>query len=215
MPVITKITEQKRRPNRRSVYLDGAFAFGCNVNVVARFRLREGLKLSDEQVLEIERGEVRQDCFDAAMRFLEQRLHSTAELRRKLGRHEYGDKTIDGVVADLTRMNYLDDARFAQSKAQSAIGRKHHGRRRAKAELMKSGVKSDIADRALDVVYDKKSDSVDIAKQLAEKQSPRLKKLDPAVAKRRLVGMLQRRGFSYDEIKPVIEAVLGAEPEES
>ena len=78
MPLITKIIEQKRRPNRRNIYLDGSFAFGCNVNVVARFRLRVGLQLTDEQLNEIQRGEVRQECFDAAMKFLQQRLHSRA-----------------------------------------------------------------------------------------------------------------------------------------
>jgi hypothetical protein len=28
-------------------------------------------------------------------------------------------------------------------------------------------------------------------------------------AKRRLIGMLQRRGFDYDTIRPVVEEVLG------
>ena len=37
MPVVTQITVQKRHDNRRNIYLDGAFAFGINVNVVARF----------------------------------------------------------------------------------------------------------------------------------------------------------------------------------
>src|SRR5205807_1007562 len=75
MPVVTKITEQKRRANRRNVFLDGAFAFGVNLNVVARFRLREGMTLSAEQVREIEIGEVRQECFDQAMEYLSSRLH--------------------------------------------------------------------------------------------------------------------------------------------
>src|SRR3954467_10879716 len=90
MPVITKISEQKRRANRRNIYLDGAFAFGCNLNVVAKFRLREGMSLSEEQVSEIELGEVKQECFDAALRLLQTRLQSTAEMRRKLMRKEYG-----------------------------------------------------------------------------------------------------------------------------
>jgi len=34
-------------------------------------------------------------------------------------------------------------------------------------------------------------------------------KLEPAVARRRLVGMLQRRGFDYESIKPVVDEVLG------
>src|SRR3954470_14255951 len=81
MPTITKIIEQKKRPNRRNIYLDGAFAFGLNDNVVARFRLREGMTLTDEQVRDIAAGEVRQECFDYAMKCLQARLHSTSELR--------------------------------------------------------------------------------------------------------------------------------------
>ncbi len=208
MPIITRITTQKRSPNRRNVFLDGTFAFGCNVNVVARFRLREGMTVTAEQVAAIERGEVRQECLDHALRLLQSRLHSTAELRRKLSRREYGPGIIDGVLADLQRLGYLDDARFAQSRAQSAAQHRHHGRRRAFMELLKSGISSEVADRALDEVYSQ-HDTADTARQLALKQAPRLKKLDPQVARRRLVGMLQRRGFDYEDIKPVVDEVLG------
>ena len=213
MPVITKIIEQKRSPNRRSVYLDGAFAFGCNLNVIARFRLREGLQLTQARIDEVQQGEVRQECFDAAMRALQTRLHSRAELRKKLMRKEWGDAVIDGVLDDLQRLGYLDDARFAKTKALSAAQHKHHGRRRAMLELIRAGVKGDVAERALDDVYDA-HDSMAVARELAKKQAARLKKLDPIVARRRLVGMLQRRGFDYDSIKPVVHEVLGDSQEE-
>jgi regulatory protein len=208
MPVVTKIVEQKKRPNRRNVYLNGAFAFGLNDNVVARFRLREGMSISPEQVAEIAAGEVRQECFDYAMKYLQARLHGTAELRRKLARREYGQTVIDGVLADLVRMGYLDDARFARTRALSAAEHKHHGRRRAFVELLKAGVKRDVADAALDDVY-AKSDSTAAARMLAEKKAASLKKLEPAVARRRLAGMLMRRGFDYETIRPVIDGVLG------
>src|ERR1700684_3331505 len=113
MPIVTKITEQKRRANRRSVYLDGTFAFGCNLNVIARFRLREGLQLSPDEIEQIQCGEIRQECFDAAMRYLESRLHSRRELKQKLMRKEIGEPIIDGVLDDLQRMNYIDDTKFA------------------------------------------------------------------------------------------------------
>jgi len=208
MPVITKIVEQKKRPNRRNIYLDGAFAFGLNDNVVARFKLREGLALTEDQVKEIAQGEVRQECFDYAMKYLGTRLHSRAELRRKLVRREYGDQVIDGVLDDLARMGYLDDARFAKTKALSAAEHKHHGRRRAFMELIKAGVKKDVADAALNDVYDK-NDSLAAARQLAERKAASLRRLEPLVARRRLAGMLQRRGFDYETIKPVIDQVLG------
>jgi regulatory protein len=214
MPTITQISEQKRRANRRNIYLDGGFAFGCNLNVVARFRLREGMTLTDEQVRAIELGEVRQECFDSAMRFLESRLHATAEMRRKLMRKEYGTAVVDAVIIDLTRLGYLDDAKFARAKARSAAEHKKHGKRRAKIELLKAGVKSDVADKALADVY-ADTDSLATARALAEKIAPRLRKLNPLVARRRLVGMLQRRGFDYDDIRPLLAEFLGREHDDS
>ena len=183
MPTITKILEQKRRPNRRNVYLDGKFAFGCNINVVAKFRLREGMSLTDEQVRQIQHGEVRQECFDKAMEAIGSRL------------------------------GYVDDERFAKTKALSAAQYKHHGRRRAFQELRKAGVTNEVADKALADVYSD-HDSTAVARQLAEKQAARLRKLDPAVARRRLVGMLQRRGYDYESIKPVVDDVLGRHADE-
>ena len=96
MPTITRIAEQKRDANRRSVYLDGAFAFGCGLNVVAKFRLRDGLVLTAEQVADIQAGEVRQECFDAALRSIEHRMHGRAELKRKLMKKEWGEPVVDG-----------------------------------------------------------------------------------------------------------------------
>jgi regulatory protein len=212
MPTITKIAEQKRRPNRRNIFLDGAFAFGCNVNVVAKFRLRPGMQLSDEQVRAVEQGEVKQEAFDAATHLLRSRLHSAAEVRRKLSRKEYGNAVVDAVIADLARMGYLDDAQFAKAKADLAARHKQHGRRRAKTELLRAGVAGDVADHALAEVYGG-ADTLAVARELAHKQAPRLRKLDKHVARRRLVGMLQRRGFEYDEIKPVVDEVLGARGE--
>ena len=181
MSIITKIQPQKRSANRRSVFLDGSFAFGCNLNVIARFRLREGLSLTADEIEQIQRGEVRQECFDAAMRYLESRLHSRRELKTKLMRKEIGEPIIEGVLDDLQRMGYIDDARFAVAKAGSSAKHKHHGPRRAMAELLRAGVKSDIAKKATAEVYEA-MDSVAIAMNLAERQSTRLKKLDPVVA---------------------------------
>lgn len=210
MPSITQITEQKRRANRRNVYIDGAFAFGVNENVVARFRLRVGLQLTPDQVAEIAAGEVRQECFDQAMQYLQRRMHSRAELARKLAKREYGQAVVDSVLGQLERLGYVDDAKFAQGRARSAAEHKHHGRRRAMMELRKAGVKGDVADKVLADVYDSQ-DSVSVARELARKKAPGLKKLEPIVARRRLVGMLQRRGFDYESIKPVVDEVLGCD----
>jgi regulatory protein len=208
MPTITKITEQKRTPTRRNIFLDGRYAFPCSLNVVAKYRLRVGLTLAQEQIDEIQRGEIRQECFDKATDCLSRRLHSRAELEKKLLRQQFPLDIIANVLDKLARLGYIDDERFARTKALSAVEHKHHGRRRAFVELIKSGVKSDVANRALDDVY-QQTDPATLARQLIQKQLPRLRRLDPLVARRRLVGLLQRRGFDYDAIRPIIDELLG------
>jgi regulatory protein len=207
MPLITKIAEQKKRPNRRNIFLDGQFAFGVNLNVVARFHLRIGLELTSTEIAAIEAGEVRQECMDKGLSYLASRLHSRSELKTKLMRREFGASVVEAVLDELQRLGYVDDARFAANKAGILSARKHHGRRRALVELRKAGVSGEVASKALDEVYES-TDPTSVARELALKQAPRLRKLDPAVAKRRLIGMLQRRGFDYEDIKPVVEEVL-------
>jgi len=212
MPTVTRILPQKRRPNRRNVHLDGRFAFGLSDNVIAKFKLREGMNLTDELVNQIQEGELRQECFDAAMAFLKTRLHSRSELNRKLVRREFGQTVIDSVLADLERLGYVDDRKFATAKAMASAEYKHHGRRRAAMELIKSGVKGEDARRALEDVYEA-HDSMAVARELARKKAPALKRLDPPTARRRLYGILLRRGFTYDEIRPVVDEVLGEQPQ--
>lgn len=211
MPILTRITEQKRRPNRRNIFLDDRFAFGVNLNVVAKFHLKPGLELSDRQVRAIQQGEVRQECLDKALRYLERRLYSRHELQTRLTRLEYGPAVIEEVLNDLDRLGYVDDERFARTKALSAARHKHHGKRRAMLELIKAGVARPVAHKALEQVYDV-HDSLATARQLAQKKAPSLRRLDPMTARRRLAGMLLRRGFDYDTVRPVIDDVLGDEP---
>jgi len=188
--------------------LDGKFAFSVKLNVVAKFRLREGMNLSEQEIEAIEQGEIRQECLDRAMRYLSARLHGRSELRKKLLSQEYSPPMIDEVMDELVRLGYVDDQRFARTKALAAAQHRHHGPRRAMMELMRAGVKREIAQGAVREVYES-NDNVAEARKLAQKQAARLRKLDPQVARRRLAGMLARRGFDYDSIKPVIEEVLG------
>ncbi len=208
MPTVTAITPQKRNERRRNIHLDGSYAFACNINVVAKFKLREGIELTAEQVETIKRGEVRQECFDAAMRFIQRRMHSRSELRTKLKRQEHTPDIIEGVLDDLERLGYVNDAKFAAASTEMSAKIRHHGRRRAAIELMKKGVTGESARKALESTYDT-HDSLSVARELARKKAKSLHKLDPHVARRRLAGMLMRRGFEYDVVRPVIDEVLG------
>ncbi len=210
--LITKITAPKRQPNRRRIFLDGIFSFSCKVNVVARFRLREGMRLSKEQLAAIQQGQVRQECFDQAMKYLKLRLHSRAELAEKLARRDYGRPLVKEVLDQLTGLGYVNDEQFAQALASSASGHKQYGRERARLELLQKGISEVIVERALDEVYNP-ADSAATIRALVKKHLPRLGRLDPTVARRRIIGMLLRRGFEEDMVQSIVEKLMGPEEE--
>lgn len=213
MAVITKIIVQKNRPQRMSVYLDGVPVLTLNVRVVARLGLRVGQELNYEQLRQIEQARRQQECFEKATRFLAMRMHSRVELARKLARGGEEKAIIEAVLTELERLGYVNDQQFAMTKALAAVQGRQHGRRRAMAELLKAGVKADVAGKALDEVYDP-ADALAAARDLVNKHVPRLSRFDPSVARRRLLGMLQRRGFEYDQVKKLVDDALGGNAEE-
>jgi regulatory protein len=209
MPTITRIAELKRTPNRRSIHLDGRFAFAVNLNVVARFSLLVGKQLTDAQVEQIGLAEQRQRCFDHALRVLSHRAIGRSELRRRLLRsNKWDEPIIDDVLDGLERLDYLNDARMARQSAETSAQRKRHGRNRALADLLKRGVDCETARHAVEKTYEA-TDSLALARELARKQLARLQRLPPEVARRRLFGVLLRRGHDYETARPVVDELLG------
>ncbi|MGN6626593.1 MAG: regulatory protein RecX, partial [Tepidisphaeraceae bacterium] len=106
-------------------------------------------------------------------------------------------------------MGYINDKRYAEAKAESAAVHKHHGPNRARLELAKKGIERETARQAVEQVYEG-HDNLAMARDLATRKMKSLARLEPMVAKRRLMGMLLRRGYDFETIKPVIAEVLGA-----
>jgi regulatory protein len=110
----------------------------------------------------------------------------------------------------LAKLGYVDDERFARARVALASERKHHGRRRATADLLQRGVSKQVAEQTVEQTYGAGGELI-AAKQLAEKHAARLHRLDPLVARRRLTGLLARRGFEYEHILGVVETIFGSQ----
>lgn len=144
-------------------------------------------------------------AFDCSVRVLSLRDHSEAELRRKLKEKGYEEPEVEESVTRLYALGYLDDTRFARLFASSAMrnGRGYGGR--VKLELARRGVASEIAARVLAELSEEFSES----ELLAQTMARRFAGFDPAVAtekeRRRVVGYLQRKGFSLSAILAILK----------
>ena len=138
--------------------------------------------------------------FDCALRVLALRDHSEAELRRKLKEKGYDEEGIAGSVARLKELGYLDDARFARGFAQSAIRNGRGYGARLKLELSRRGVAAATVQDTLAQIGQEFGEAEVLARTI-ERRYPGF---DPASAtdkeKRRVVGYLQRKGFTLAAI---------------
>ena len=139
-------------------------------------------------------------AYACAVRALARRDHSVAELERKLRDRGIAAGTIAEVMARLEKAGFLDDRRFAERWAESAVRSGRGYGPRLHVELARRGVPRDII---ADVVTGI-SASFDEEETLAALVARKFAGFDPQAAsdrdKRRVVAYLQRRGFSIAAI---------------
>ena len=131
-------------------------------------------------------------AIDAGLRLLAQRAHSRAELWRKLARRGYGDDDVEGALARLAELGYLDDSAFAEAYVRRRSV--SLGPLALSAELAARGVRRDLA--SLAIARLSQASQVGAAIHLVHRQVGRK---DPASYKELLDtagAKLLRRGFS-------------------
>lgn len=201
---ITQIQVQKKRKNRCSIFLDDEYAFGLDQEIIFQFGLKKGDVLTEQQIEEIVLNEEKKRAKDRALNFLSYRDRSEKEIRTKLKDVGYEEKIIDWVIAELKRLKFLDDQRFAHSFAQSQMIIRPMGEYFLKRELKQKGLDAELIEQTVEKVYEEK-DQVSVALELAQQRKKRYANVDVMKAKKRVSDFLLRRGFSWDIVSEVLE----------
>jgi regulatory protein len=202
---ITDLEVQKNDRARRSVYLDGEFAFGVHEDIVAKHGLRVGDRLTARQRRRVEADEQYVKAKQRALSYLAHKARTEEEVRRKLRREDVSDPVVEDVVARLYELNYLDDEAYAHDYARNRFSSKGYGPVRIRRELTERGIDRPLAEDAVAAVFDDES-PLEAARAHAEKRWPRLAdEDDPRRRKQKLYRYLKRRGFTNDTIYRVID----------
>jgi len=151
-------------------------------------------------------GKVLTRAKNVAYRFLSYRPRSGAEIEAKLRDKEFDDGIVSQVLAVLGRLGYVNDRQFARQWTESRTRLRGFGRRRIEQELKAKGVDREIIAEVFAEVF---GDGMELetAKQAVEKKYPLMKALDPETRRRRLAGILERKGFSFDIIRTVLRSM--------
>lgn len=138
---------------------------------------------------------------DKALRLLEFRAHSEKELTDKLKRAGAKEYDIEEILEFCRNYGFVDDRKYALSKARDLKNLKKYGKNRIKSELYSKGIAAEYVEEA---VADLDEDEEDILLPLVEK------KLKGDFEKKNVdkcIRYFLYRGYSFGDIKNCIENI--------
>jgi regulatory protein len=138
-----------------------------------------------------------------------------AQLAETLARRGVPDDAADRVLARFGEVGLIDDAMFAQAWVSSRHIGRGLARRALSAELRQRGVDSQTTQEAVAALDADTEEAT--ARELVRRRLRGLGSVEPAVAQRRLLGMLGRKGYSAGLAYRVIRdemAATGADADE-
>lgn len=138
-----------------------------------------------------------------AMQLLEHMDRTEKSLSDRLGQAGFSEEAAEDAIAYVKSYGYVDDHRYARNYISCRLETK--SRQKLLAELSGRGVSRETAVKAWDEVAEiYEPDEREILRHTVEKKYSSHTELNEKEM-RRLMGYLLRRGFSYEDIRHVLE----------
>lgn len=146
----------------------------------------------------------------AALRFLEARSRSIAEVRRRLTGAGYQPELVEGAVTRLLELGMLDDAEFGRAWLESRDRARPRGERALRQELRLKGIEGGLVDELL---VDRAASGDDVDRVAAERVLARhaaalARVTDPRARRQRAYALLARNGFDPETCSSAVRAFL-------
>ncbi|NLM25861.1 MAG: regulatory protein RecX [Firmicutes bacterium] len=141
-----------------------------------------------------------------ALRLLTVKNRTAAELRQRLLKDGYLETDVEAVISWLLDLGYLNDRLTAAALVETRCRFRPKGIKGLDYELRQKGVAEEI----IQEVMISKEDERQLAISLAEKRLKTMANLPLKTKQRRIIGLLNRRGFSWDVIRYVLDRLLGS-----
>ena len=195
-----KITALKeKRKGFTQVFIDGEYAMTLDSMVLLENHVKENLEISDEDLYKIVKKSKERRANEKALTLLEYRSHSQKELTDKIAR-TMDREDAKKAAEKMAEIGLINDRDYAERYAKELFERKRFGKNRVKQELKLKGIDSEIIDEVL-VLYE----DYDVKEQIEAILTSKYPNFqNDEKVQRRAVAALQRRGFSFNDIRPFL-----------
>ena len=202
VPVITKITQQKKDPERYNIFLDEKYSYSVDESVLVKFGLTKGMTLEDWSIDDmIYEDEIRK-AVNRALHYLGFKMRSEHEVKQKLLQVGYGEAVVLEALVKLRELGFLNDETFSNALLETQKRSSGKGPRAIQQELQQKGIGKELQEKMVDSYSDE--EQVEVARKVAEKEARKNKSQSPQQKERRIQNTLLRKGYSYDIIKKAL-----------
>lgn len=207
MKTITQISENKKNPNRVSIFADDEFLLSCHKELVYRKSLKKGDKVDPQLLLELAREDEYIKAKDTALRHIEMSIKTVKQVEDKLREKEYSEEIIEKVIGFLHEYRLLDDLKYAQTFLKEKL--RSRGIKKARFELLAKGISKDNIELAMESVSTTSVEE-DACLKIAEKKYQQLKnrEQDEYKLKNKLYTFLAGKGFEYELISSTLRKIM-------
>lgn len=205
---ITMVEQQKRHKYRYNIYVNGEYAFAVHEDIVVKYRLLKDSVFTKPFIDDVVYEEERHSAFRAALRYIGRAMRSEKEVSSKLTSKGYEEEIIASVLSMLIEQKFIDDNEYAATLARQRMRMNKKGPLWIKRELTQKGISKTEIQSALDQ-FDE-IDELEQALALATKRWE-LDKGDELVKLRKVMNLLQRRGYTSEVTRKVMSKLRNSD----
>ncbi len=207
---ITSVARSAASPGIVTIRLGRRTAGRLSEAEAINLSAREGVAWSEDLRAAVARRMMLADAREWALHAAARRPMSRAMLSSKLRQRGLDQPAATRIAEDLAARGVIDERAFAEGLVESTLARKGAGKRLLTTRLRARGIDSRTAGQAVERVttesgYDARASALELASRKLRTIRPGLA---PDAKRRRLYGLLARRGFDADICREVVEQVL-------
>lgn len=136
-------------------------------------------------------------------------MKTEQQLRDILAKREIPSEVAEPLLKRFVEAQLIDDAQYARSFVSARLAAGGKSVSFLRRELKQKGVAPHFIDLALEDLSQEQE--FDIALRLVRSRAARMENLEPEKRRRRLLGLLMRRGFSGTQASRAIAQALASE----
>lgn len=210
-PRITALAASTRKPGHVAVRVGRRIVATVTPRQVRQLNLSVGQVWDAVLQSRVTQAATLADIHRHAMSLLNRRAMSTRQLQRKLVARGFRSTAVSDVLSRLAEIGALNDEAFGRALIEETVARKPAGPRLLRVKLRQRGLENALIERLLAASL-AQVDMVPQALALARKRQASLARFEAATQKRRLWGLLARRGFDSHVIEQAIGQLRFDEP---